>query len=150
MESIIFDTFPHFKDFCSNEEKDGEHFISVVVPSPADAAEKLEIYIYEEEVILCFSFWHAHYSETYGNIDTLTKVIDEIFSEQLAICKYICEDEPPIEAGVFVSMLKKISELPTQNTEYYYAKEIQHTSWRGTFSRKFSAAYISKDIENMP
>jgi hypothetical protein len=81
VESLIFDAFPELKEFASNEEKNGEHYIAVVVPSPVDVAEKLVIYIYQEEVILCFSHWHAHYSESYGNIDILTKVIDEIFSE---------------------------------------------------------------------
>lgn len=146
MESLIFDTFPDLKEFSSNDEKYGERFISVVVPCPSDASKKLEISIHEDEVTVAFSGWHGHYSESYGNIDNLTQVIEEIFSEKQAVCSYICEEAPPIKAGAFVSALMTISELPTENTEYYYAMEIQHTSWRGTFNRNIRAEYISRKI----
>jgi len=143
MESLIFNIFPEFKEFSSNDEKYGERFISVIVPCPSDESKRLEIAIHEDEVTVAFSFWHGHYSDSHGNIDNLTQVIEDIFSERRAVCSYICEAAPPINAGVFVSALMTISELPTENTEYYYATEIQHTSWRGTFSRNIRAEYIS-------
>lgn len=141
----IINHFPNFSNYISCDIKDGENQLSIDIPAPYNNRPDMSIFASKsEEIILLYSGWHCHFEATDEDMDKMFQKISDIFNEKLSIVNYLCFGQDLIKDGVFQTILVSSEKLPFQNTEYFYATEIEHISWRGTLNKKFYAPYIKK------